>query len=77
MILDQHWARRGCGCTKQGKRIHNDVGQAWLVVLAHLWHLNFPYLLHNLPQVTYFKIQGEKKRNYYIIVLEFELKEVS
>jgi len=43
VTMDQHQARRGCGCTEQGKMLHNDVEQAWLVVLAHLWNLNLPY----------------------------------
>ena len=75
--MDQHQARRGCGCTEQGKMLHNDVEQAWLVVLAHLWHLNLPYWSHDLPQVSDFRIQGEKEQYSHIIVLEFELKEVS
>ena len=76
MTIDHHQARRNCSCTEQGKRIDNDVEQAWLVVLAHLWHLDLPYLSYDLPQVTDFKIQ-EKEICSYIIVLEFELKEVS
>jgi len=36
VTIDQHQARRGCGCTEQGKRIDDDVGQAWLVCFGLL-----------------------------------------
>jgi len=57
--IDQHQARRGCGCIGQGKQLHNDGGQVELIVFTCLWHLNIPYWSHDLPQVTNFGIQGE------------------
>src|SRR5882762_9981332 len=44
--------------------------------LAYLWHLNLPYRSHDIPQVAGFKVQGEKERYSYIIVLEFKSNKI-
>jgi len=77
--IDQHQARRGCGCIGQGKRLHNDGGKVGLAVLACLWHLDLPYSSHDLPQVTGFEIQGEKERYCILIssVLRMKTKKLS
>ena len=65
--MDQHQASRSNGCNGQGKRLCDDGGQVELVILVYLWHTNLPYRSHDLPQVTDFEIQEEKKRYTYII----------
>jgi len=44
--------------------------------LLYLWHLNLPYRPHDIPQVAGFKVQGEKERYPYIIVLEFKSNKI-
>ena len=44
--------------------------------LLYLWHLNLPYRPHDIPQVAGFKVQGEKERYSYSIVLEFKSNKI-
>jgi len=60
----------------RGERLHGDVGQEQVVVLACLWHQNLCYRSHDLPQVTEFKVQGKKERYAYIIVLHFKSNKI-
>jgi len=69
-------ARRGLVALSRGGGFIVMLGKAWLVVLTNLWHLNLPYRSHDVPQVAYFKVQGEKKRYSYITVLEFKSNKI-
>jgi len=41
-------------------------------VLTCLWHWNFLFRSHDLPQVTEFKLQGKKERYLYTMAVEFK-----